>query len=303
MRRFTLRLALLVPALACLAALRPSAGRGAPAPHEKRAVLRFGKIPALNARDMISGHERLMRYLSDRLGGREVQFVLAPDYDQMARYLKDGRIDVGWLGPLNYPKAHEASGCEVIARVRRAHGDSYRGIIITRVDSGIRSLKELKGHTFAFTEPSSAAGYFYPRLTLLSAGVNPDRDIKARCLRGHDKVVYNVFLGEVAAGAVYDDAREKLADPAQRRRLVVLAKTKDIPNEPIVVRKGLDPALVRNLKAALLALDGARPEDKAILDHTGNVAGFVAARDSDYDQVREDIRLYESSLGTGKAAR
>ena len=113
----------------------------------------------------------------------------------------------------------------------------------------------------------------------------------------------NVAAREVAAGAAYDDAREKLADPAQRRRLVVLAKTKYILNEPIVVRKGLDPALVRNLKAALLALNGARPEDKAILAHTGDVVGFVEARDSDYDEIREDIRVYESSLGTGKAAR
>ena len=302
MRRFALRLALLLPALACLAAVRPSAGRGEPAPRAGRAVLRFGKVPSLNARDMISGNEKLMRYLSNRLG-RDVQLVLAPDYDRIVRYLKDGKIDVGWLGTLNYPKAHEASGCEVIVRVRRRHGDSYRGIIITRADSGIRGLKELKGHTFAFTEPSSASGYFYPRLALLAAGVDPDRDIKPRYLQGHDKVVYNVFLGKVDAGAVYDDARDKLAGPEQRRSVVVLARTKAIPNEPIVVRKGLDPGLVRDLKAALLALDVARPEAKSILEHTGDVAGFVAAGDGYYDQVREDMRLYERSLGTGKAAR
>jgi phosphonate transport system substrate-binding protein len=296
-----MRLALLLPALACFAVTIPAPGRSAPAARDGHAALLFGKVPSLNARDMISSHERLMRYLSSRLGGREVRFVLAPDYDQMARYLKDGQIDVGWLGPLNYPKAHEASGCEAILRVRRPRGDSYRGIIITRADSGIGSLKELKGHTFAFTEPSSASGYFYPRLALLLAGVNPDRDLKARCLKGHDKVVYNVFLGKFDAGAVYDDARDKLAGPEQRRRIVVLAKTKPIPNEPIVVRKGLDPALIKDLKAALLALDDSRPEDKGILGGTGDVAGFVAAGDGDYDQVREDIRLYENSLGIGKA--
>jgi phosphonate transport system substrate-binding protein len=292
MPRPALRLAPICAALSCLVFANTRA-----APQDARPALLFGKVPSLNARDMIAGHEKLMRYLSKRLGGREVRFVLAPDYDQMARYLKEGRIDVGWLGPLDYPKAHAASGCEAILRVRRPRGDSYKGIIITRADSGIHSLKELKGHTFAFTEPSSASGYFYPRLALLAAGVNPDRDLKSRCLKGHDKVVYNVFLGKFDAGATYDDAREKLAGPQQRSSVLVLAKTKDILNEPIVVRKDLDLALVRDLKAALLALDPSRPEDKAVLDKTGDVSGFVAASDGDYDQVREDIRLYERSLG------
>ena len=66
MRRFVPWFAVLLPVLACLAAGRLLAGGGAPAPRDKRAVLRFGKIPSLNARDMISGHERLMRYLSER---------------------------------------------------------------------------------------------------------------------------------------------------------------------------------------------------------------------------------------------
>ncbi|MBI5243163.1 MAG: phosphate/phosphite/phosphonate ABC transporter substrate-binding protein [Elusimicrobia bacterium] len=260
-----------------------------------RLDLRFGRIPFINARDMISSHENLMRYLTKKLG-LEVRLVLTPDYDALTRYMKEGKIDVGWFGTLNYPKAREETGCTAILKTRRFGAASYRGMIITRADSGIKTLKGLKGHSFAFTEPSSASGYFYPRMTLLSAGIDPDKDLKAQCIKGHDKVVYNVFLGKYDAGAVYDDAREKLSSPRQRKSVVVLARTKEIVSEPIAVRKGLDGRLVRKLKAALLALDVKRPQDKDIIGPTGNVQRFVEAADADYDSVREDLRLYESLL-------
>jgi len=288
--------------LALAWALALSLAAGPAAAKEKPAVIRFGRIPFLNSRDMVAGHEKLMRYLERKLGVGSVRLVLTPDYDELTRYMKDGKIDVGWFGTLNYPKARDESGCEAILKVKRFGEVSYRGIIVTRKDSGIKTLQDLKGHTFAFTEPSSASGYFYPRVMLLSAGVDPDKDLKAQCIKGHDKVVYNVFLGKFDAGAVYDDAREKLASPQQRKSVVVLAKTKDIPSEPIVVRKGLDAALVRKLKAALLALSASKPEGKAILDRTGNVEGFVEASDADYDSVREDLRLHEKLSGGGAAA-
>jgi phosphonate transport system substrate-binding protein len=260
-------------------------------------TLRFGRIPFLNSRDMVLGHEGLMSYLERSLGLDEVKLVLTPDYDQLTQYMKDGKIDVAWFGTLNYPKAHDETGCEAILKVRRFGAVAYRGMIVTRKGSGIKTLSDLKGRTFAFTEPSSASGYFYPRMTLMEAGIDPDKDIKAQCIKGHDKVVYNVFLGKYDAGAAYDDAREKLSSPQQRKSVIVLAKTKDIPSEPIAVRKGLDSALVKKLKAALLALDASRPEDKEILGRTGNVQGFVEAVDADYDSVREDLRLHEKLSG------
>lgn len=284
-----------------LALLALALGAGPAAAQKKPAVLRFGRIPFLNSRDMVAGHEKLMAYLQRELGVSSVRLVLTPDYDELTRFMKEGKIDVGWFGTLNYPQAREQSGCEAILKVKRFGSASYRGIIVTRKDSGIQTLQDLKGRSFAFTEPSSASGYFYPRVMLMSAGVDPDKDLKAQCIKGHDKVVYNVFLGKFDAGAVYDDAREKLASPEQRESVAVLARTRDIPSEPIVVRKGLSPPLVRKLKAALLKLKASDPEGKAILDKTGNVQGFVEASDADYDPVREDLRLHEKLSG-GKAA-
>ncbi len=40
----------------------------------------------------------------------------------------------------------------------------YKGIIIARKDSGITTMEQAKGHTFAFTDPNSTSGFLVPNV-------------------------------------------------------------------------------------------------------------------------------------------
>ena len=46
--------------------------------------------------------------------------------------------------------------------VRNNNEMTYKSQIITRKDSGINSLKDLNGKSFAFTDPASTSGYILP---------------------------------------------------------------------------------------------------------------------------------------------
>lgn len=77
-----------------------------------------------------------------------------------------------------------------------------RAIIITRFDSGIGKLADLKGRRFAFVDSASASGFVYPRALLADKGIDPSRDLKETLFAGSpEKVIAAVLLGRAQAGA------------------------------------------------------------------------------------------------------
>src|SRR5207244_6062947 len=84
---------------------------------------------------------------------------------------------------------------------------TYRGIIVTRKDSGIKSIADLKGKRFAFVDPKSASGYVYPRAMLIEKGIDPETFFSETIFAGsHDRVIAAVLNRRVDAGAIYDGA-------------------------------------------------------------------------------------------------
>jgi phosphonate transport system substrate-binding protein len=246
----------------------------------------------------------LLIYLKSYLNADEVKIVSAPDYKGMGDLLKNRNIDLAWLGTKNYLRLKSKLKIDPLVRPIRFGKPYYGGIIITRVDTGINSISDLKGKTFAFVDKGSASGYLYPLALLLKNGIYPERDFKKVLFLGeHDTVVYNVFLKKVDAGSVYDDARYTLNDAKQRKELKVIAHTAQIPNEPIVVRADMPENLKEKLKAAFLSFNlkdektGAvlRQYNAIIKDH---ISGFASVSDKDYDVVRDLQKIVDNYLSS-----
>lgn len=251
-------------------------------------VLRMGRIPFTNSSEMVRQHEGLMKYLKEELGVKETRLVTAGNYEGILGKLDRGEIDIGWLGSLAYVDNKEKFKLKPLVKPVRFKTTSYRGIIITRGDSGIKNLVDLKGKKFAWVEKESASGYSFPKSLLYEAGIDPDKDFaEASFLTKHDAVVYNVLLGKFDAGACYDDARLTLKDQEKISELTILATTQDISNEPIVCRDDLPADLVEKIKSAFLKLSYENPVHRMILQSCTDVQGFVPAADSDYEYVRK----------------
>ncbi len=93
----------------------------------------------------------------------------------------------------------------------------YKGQIITRPDTGIKKLADIKGRTFARVDPLSASGWIIPSLMLKGAGIDLDKDIKVVDAGGHPAVVTAVYSGQADAGACFVDARAQVAEGQPRR--------------------------------------------------------------------------------------
>ena len=82
----------------------------------------------------------------------------------------------------------------------------YRSMIAVPKNSPIHSMQDLKAHAkdivFSFSDPASTSGNLYPRVGLLSMGINPEKDFKKVVFSGtHPATVLTVAAGKVDAGA------------------------------------------------------------------------------------------------------
>jgi phosphate/phosphite/phosphonate ABC transporter binding protein len=254
--------------------------------------LKFGFTPVLSEREMQNEFEPLMTYLSDALGQKVVLYV-ARDYGDLRTQMEAGVVDIGSFSPFAYVDAARGGRIRIIAQSILEGSATYRGIIVARKDSGLKTVADLKGKRFAFVDPKSASGYLYPRAMLLEKGIEPATYFKSTTFAGsHDKVIAAVLAGAADAGSIYEGAlgvAQRSGVPVEN--LVTIVSTEPIPHDAIAVRLGLDDALVKRIQLALINLDQSEAGRRVIAHSKKKLTGHVPAEDSLYDVVRRTAKL------------
>jgi len=155
-----------------------------------------------------------------------------------------------------------------IPLVQREQDQQFTSKFITADPNG-KSIQDLKGKTFAFGSISSTSGSLMPRYFLLQDGLNPEKDFKTVAYSGaHDATVAFVAAGTAQAGVLNTSVWDKLVESKKvdTSKVRVFATTPPYFDYNWTVRGDLDPALVKKLTDAFLALDPAKPEHKALMD-------------------------------------
>lgn len=112
-------------------------------------LLRFGIQPSLGPLTTVKLMQPLINYLSKKLD-MNVVLVLFPDYASIVEYLKTNQIDIVALEPMDYIKPQQEEGVIPIVAPTIQGQAVQKSVIITRRDSGIKALSDLKGKTFRF---------------------------------------------------------------------------------------------------------------------------------------------------------
>ena len=255
-------------------------------------ALTFGFTPVLSEAEMRSEFEPLVSYLSQAIG-RKVNLYIAKDYGDLRTQMESGAVDIGSYSPFAYVDATRGGQIRIIAQSILDGSATYRGLIIARNDSGLRSVTDLEGKRFAFVDAKSASGYVYPRAMLVEAGVNPERYFKETVFAGgHDKVIDAVLGRRVNAGAIYEGALGVAkAKGLPIGEIVTLSSTAPIPHDAVAVRLGMDEALVKKIQAALVDLDKSPAGLAVIANSRKKLTGHVVADDGLFDVVRRMARI------------
>lgn len=266
-----------------LAAAVPLLASAAPS-----SVLVLGRItddPATHYQQL----QPLLDYVVPRMadvGIREGRILMARDAQQMASYLRRGRVDWVTETAATAVALGARSGAEPLLLTERGGVREYHTVFFARRDSGIRRLEDLEGHALALQSSLSTSAYLVPVTTLLAHGVKPEILSSPHDTAGPGAVGYLfartelnistfVHKGVVDAGAFSNldwDDPDSLPD-AFRRDLRVIHRTAPFPRALEVTRADLDPAVRERLRQVLLEA-ASDPTARPALQRFFGTSGF-----------------------------
>ncbi|MGA4450027.1 putative selenate ABC transporter substrate-binding protein [Ectopseudomonas chengduensis] len=252
-------------------------------------VLKVSAIPDEAPTELLRKFKPLGAYLEQELG-MKVEFVPVADYAAVVEALAADRIDMAWLGGFTFIQARLKTG-NAVPLVQREQDAEFTSKFITS-DPAVKSLQDLKGKTFAFGSVSSTSGSLMPRYFMLQDGIKPEDFFSRVAYSGaHDATAAWVQAGKADAGVLNASVWQKLVDGGKvdTDKVKVFATTPTYYDYNWTVRGNLDADLQAKIKAAFLALDPAKPEQKAILDLQA-ASRFIETKPENYEGIEEAAR-------------
>ncbi|HWQ70328.1 MAG TPA: putative selenate ABC transporter substrate-binding protein [Patescibacteria group bacterium] len=253
--------------LSSVIAVVTSLGLLGPAWSEPLKELRVSAIPDENPTELMRIYTPFAEYLSRELG-IPVKYIPVVDYAATVEALAAKKLDMVWYGGFTFVQARKRTG-NAIPLISREEDLRFHSKFITRPETGIKSLTDLKGKSFSFGSVSSTSGHLMPRYFLLQNGIDPEKDLAKFSFSGaHDATALWVESGKVDAGALNEAVWDKLvqAKKVDPNKVRVFWTTPPYVDYVWTVRGDLDSALVEKIAAAFTKLDYDNPANKVLMD-------------------------------------
>lgn len=253
----------------------------------KRSTLVIGLIPAENIFKQLDRYEPLADYLSRKIGA-DVKLKILTRYGNIIDNFASAGLDGAFFGSFSYALAHAKLGVEPIARPETAEGVStYYGLIFVRKDGDIHGVKDMKGKIFVFVDRATTAGFLLPLAFFKAHRIgNYKTFFKETYFSGtHEDAIYDVLSKKADIGAAKNTVFARLAavDSRLKSDLLILARSPDVPENGLAVRKNLEPALRTRLGEALLNMHNDIDGVNALIKL--GAKRFIETADSDYASV------------------
>lgn len=253
--------------------------------------------------DTVKYYQEIIEYIGDRIR-HPVQMVHRRTYEEMDDLLERGEVKIAFICSAPYVKNRDKFGVEILAAPKVNGSSLYRSYIIVHNDSPVQTFAELKGKSFAFTDPKSNTGRIYPSYLLKTMEQEPERFFE-RVLYSfsHNKsvemVAKKIVDGAAVENLVYEYLRRSGSPYTRQTRIIKRSPPFGIP--PVVAVRDIDPVLRAKVKEALLSMHNTE-RGKAILEAM-MIEGFVEVPDSNYDGIREMERAVSRVPAAAKTAK
>jgi phosphonate transport system substrate-binding protein len=255
---------------------------------ESPPVLKLSSVPDENQKEMIRIYKPLAHYLTQQLG-IPVEFVPAVDYADIVEGIAEKRIDIARCGGLTSVQIKKKSkGAERLVMRKADH--HVRSVFITRLDTGIVTLDDLRGKTFTFGSVASTSGHLMPRYFLLIHGIDPDKDFRIRPSYSglHSATVLWVERRKVDAGVLSMEAWEKLVKTGKVdiKTVVAFWTSPEYVDYVWMIREGLEEETAQKLKKSFLKLTPDNEQHTKILQLL-RTKEFVPAKDELWKEIEK----------------
>ncbi len=251
------------------------------------AGLRIAVGGMITPKEGFAYYREFLDYIARQIG-QPVHYVDAENYDDINQKLRRSEIDAGFVCSGPYVDGKKQFGLELVAAPRAYGKTVYYAYIIVPKNSPAKSMDDLKGKRFAFTDPLSNTGKLVPEFMLKQKGYTPEQFFSKISYSGsHDKSISAINQGLID-GASVDSLIWEYANrtnPELTSKTIIIQKSEPYGIPPFVVRPGVDPAIKLKLKEILLNAH-VSVTGKAILDKM-MIERFEDIDDKAYDSIRD----------------
>ncbi|MBO6946770.1 MAG: phosphate/phosphite/phosphonate ABC transporter substrate-binding protein [Rhodospirillales bacterium] len=195
-------------------------------------------------------------HMAEKTGKKVVFFPVQSNAAQIEA-MRSGRLHVAGFNTGSNPIAVACAGFVPFAMMAAADGSyGYEMELIVPADSPIKTPADLKGHTLAFTSPTSNSGFKAPSALLKGEfGLIADKDFKTTFSGKHDNSVLGVANKDYEAAAVANSVMNRMftRDVVKKEQIRSIYKSQTFPTTGYGHAHNLDPALVAKIKDAFFS--------------------------------------------------
>jgi phosphonate transport system substrate-binding protein len=258
--------------------------------------LRVAVSSIVSPRETLTIYQPLLDYLEKQVG-IPVVLLQRKTYKEVNDLLRDGVADMAFVCSGGYVAGRQAIPLELLA-VPIVNGQTlYQSYIITHSQLEAESIIDLRGRSFAFTDPMSFSGRIAPVDLLESQGLDSAHFFgRTFFTYSHDNAIKAVVDGIADAAAVdsmiLDQALQK--DPGIGKRLKIIAKSIQVGNPPVVIHSNVENKRKETLRNALLTMHESERGKKALFAlqydkfSAGDEAAYLVLQTM-WNQVKEKL--------------
>ena len=228
------------------------------------------------------------------LTGFEIKFIKVTDYNAAVEAMRADRAQIAWYGGKTYIKAAELANAEAFAAgVRPGEKDAgYFTYFVVRADSNLKNFADVKGKVLSLNSIGSTSGDLIPQVELakIKLSTTNKNDFKKVFYAGsHDACLLAVLNKQAdVCGMSSRNFEARLADKTFKRSDVrILHKSDRVPPPPLAYSKKIPLEDRKKIQKAVLE---AHKHGK-IGGYGGQMSHYVLVKDSDYDVLRNVVKL------------
>jgi phosphonate transport system substrate-binding protein len=301
--------------LAGLALIAPATARAQDAPDQDATdwraqvkELRIGLLGGENTSSRLARYDGFQHLLQQALG-IPVKLYPAADYAGVMQAMAAGQLDLAEFSPSAFAGAWLDCKCiePTVVPLEKDGTVFYVSAMVTRKDSGITSIAQMKGHSLAWADPNSASGYLIPSASLKASGIDlADGAYFSRTgfAGGHEQGIIAVLNKQYDACVTWTSGQGDIAEGYSRGALrgmvdrgmlkmsdvAIIWRSGKIPNGPWGMRSTLPLGLKSAFTAFMLDLPKSHRD---IYDQVeqGSGVGYVPGT---MDLYKDIIQLREA---------
>jgi phosphonate transport system substrate-binding protein len=239
-------------------------------------------------------------YIAEKTG-RDVEMILVNTYD-FEDLVRDKKVDFFHVNSVIAVVLKENHNADLLVVDKQGrHGHKATGTLITRKDSGIKTIDDMRGKTLVFGPALAPFGYMTQYAMMLEHGFDPEVDLANYVIPPgslkHDKIIYSVEYGKYDVGAAPRIDLDRMVEEEiiNIDDYHIIAESEPMPYCTIGAAEHVDPALRQKVKDLALNITH---DESALVDgevlkvlKRMHLDGFAPAIDSEYDSIRAKLKL------------